>query len=243
MATEIFTWEDDARATHSLIADIVLGSKDERTSEATDHPVENGADITDHVRQLPDRLTLEIGQTQTPIEPIEGFSDQQVELQVRKSLFQPGGLLAVTSAVGAAADAIVGAITGKKDDVLKTLVLVADSEVDRVNEAHDKLIEVKQKAYPVTFTFKGRVYPNFLVTMVGLSRNAGEAGFGRFTVEARSFRTVETGAAELPDPADLRAKAASKRGKKPSKALSDAEEEVVKKSLLSQGLDSVLGGF
>lgn len=64
-------------------------------SEITDHAVEKGSNITDHVRDVPDKVTLNVFVSNEPIEDFPdgllGASVQGVPLQLEaEQLFQPG---------------------------------------------------------------------------------------------------------------------------------------------------------
>jgi hypothetical protein len=218
MASEkvaFLVWEDDNGEKHAINVDLVKTHEDERTATVTSHPVERGAAISDHVIHDPDKLTLEIAQTQTPLpspafenavwdEPV-GFSTKTVTLDVRKSLFKPGGLLAVTRGIEGVISSGLSALgLGSEEESAKVTVFQSDEPVDRIGELHDQLISIKEKSRFCTVTFRGRVYPNYIVTKVGWSSAPGEAGIGRFKLELQSVRLVTNATAELPDPASLR---------------------------------------
>lgn len=207
-------WTDSSGTMHVLNADIVLSADDTRSLTLTSNPVEGGSAATDHVIHNPDKLKLEIGQTQTPIEQTTGFSNQTVTLN-----FAPSPVRGVTAIVINAIGGLLG-LNGKQGQI-NVVVLGADTPLDRVNDLHDQLIAVKQNAYPLKVTFKGRIHPVLIVTSVKLSHVKGEFGFGRFTLELESFNTVSTATAKLPDPASLRAKAAKSAGQKPPSAGDD----------------------
>jgi len=239
---DFLVWEDDNGERHALNVDLVKTHEDERSATVTSHPVEQGTKIGDHVIHDPDRLTLEIAQTQTPL-PLpalpdvawvkpEGFSTQVVTLNVRKSLFQPGGLLAVTRAVGDA----VSSLLGVEEETTQASVFQADQPVDRIGELHDQLISIKTNSRFCTVTFRGRVYPNFLVTKVNWSSAPREVGIGRFKLELESIRIVTNATAELPDPASLRLKPAKQQTNPPkpgSGGATDAAKQP-RESILSQ---------
>lgn len=46
-------------------------------SASTDHPIEDGADITDHIRVLPDRITIEGIVSNTPIGEVKSIRDNE----------------------------------------------------------------------------------------------------------------------------------------------------------------------
>jgi len=237
---DLLLWKDDQGNLHAIGVDAVKTHSDERTAQVTQHPVEDGADVSDHVIHNPDVVTFEIMHSDTPIDPVwtsmtdqnSPFRVQSMTLDVRESLFQPGGLLAVTRAVGGAINAGLNAIgLGSSELETKVNVLRTDQVIDRIGDLHTRLIDLKQNARRVTFTYRGRVYPDFIVRRVSWATMPGEVGLGRFTIEAQSVRTVRTGTAELPDPESLRLKPAVQK-KPPPKPVEEPEKEKKRGSLL-----------
>lgn len=248
---EVLQWEDDGGTLNAVAVDLVVNHDDERSAEVTSNPVEKGADINDHVIQLPDVLRLEIAQTNTPFpspprpgvywaKP-EGLTHRTVKLDVRKSLFTPGGLFFLSQAAGnalASATAALG-LTSSSDDV-KVLVWTSETPRDRIGELHDQLIDVKQRARFVTVTFRGRVYPGYILKKVTWSSRPGEVGLGRFQLELQSIRIVQNAVAELPDPSSLRLKPV-KSTAKPPKPVEDPAPDAGKNPLESLA-SKALGG-
>jgi hypothetical protein len=54
--------------TEKLTIDAVISQGDDVAVTITDHPIENGADVTDHIRDEPDKITIEGIVSRTPIE-------------------------------------------------------------------------------------------------------------------------------------------------------------------------------
>lgn len=274
---DVLAWKDEAGALHVVPIDLVVSHEDDRSAEVTAHPVEKGADINDHIVQQPDKLTLELAQTNTPFPTAsqpgvaftapKGFAPKSVRLQVRPSqfnppapqtlnvqpnAFKPGGLLLLTSAVGAAVGALTNAIgLTSAEGELKTQptmkapgpddvtvnVSTTNTPIDRIGELHDVLIDVKQKGRFCRVTFRGKVYPDYVITRVKWGSAKGEAGLGRFTLELQSIHIVENAVAKLPDPASLRLKP-SKTQAKPLKPVEDPKPGAKggpRESILSKG--------
>lgn len=269
---DVFAWKDESGNYHVLPVDLVSAHEDERSAEVTSFPVERGADINDHIIQQPDRLSITVVQTQTPfpsaampgatfskprnfttrplvlnVRPNAFKAPTAQDLKVQPNAFKPGGILAVTSAIGDE----IGSLFGDKEAPLRTSptlkdpvtpslevnVFQADSQVDRIGELHDVLIDIKANGRFCKVTFRGRVYPDFVLTSVRWTSAKGEVGLGRFALELQSIRIVENAVAKLPDPASLRLKS-SKTQARPPKTLSDAEAKAVgfpSESLASKG--------
>ncbi len=214
---EILSWVDESETRHVVDVDVVPSHTDDRTADVTSHPIEKGANINDHIIQQPDRLTLEIAQTQTPfITPTRsdiafskpaGFSVKNVKLEVQPNAFRPGGLFFLTQAAGAAVGALTNALGLTSATAAPSVnVIVSDGPKDRIGDLHDALIKVKSEGRFCTVTFRGRIYPNYICTKVSWKTQKGEAGLGRFTIELQSINVVETATADLPNPASLRLK-------------------------------------
>jgi len=58
-------WEEDAGQT--LIFDATISEMHDSTADLSDHPVEGGADFTDHIRRTPDSIELEGIVTDDPL--------------------------------------------------------------------------------------------------------------------------------------------------------------------------------
>ena len=113
----------------------------------------------------------------------------------------------------------------------------------RIHELRDKLIEVMRAPYLVTFTYDGLVLPNYALTAVRYSRENKAGGLARFTLEAQAIQTVATSAVNLSGVGGagaltsvLRAVPLLDLG---ASSVEKVEKEVVKKSLLASGLDSL----
>jgi hypothetical protein len=238
---DLFAWKDDSGIYHAVAIDIVTNHQDDRTAEVTSFPIEKGAPINDHIIHQPDTLTLDVCQTQSPFpSPArpgsvytapKGFATKAVVLDVRKSLFKPGGLLALTTAVGNAAGAALNAlgVTAPASDVVKATVFVSDNPVDRIGELHDQLVSIIENGRPCKVVFRGKTYPDYYMTRVSWKTQKGEVGLGRFTLSFQAVRTVETATAELPDPTSLRLMP-SKAQTKPAKTVDPKVVEGMKQN-------------
>lgn len=230
-----------------LPVDLVSAHEDERSAEVTSFPVEKGANINDHIIQQPDLLTLEIVQTQTPFptparpgsafSKPRGFSTREVRLDVRANQFKPPvsetlnvrsvptqpNLSGLVSAIGNAispAGALRTSPTLKAPvtPAVRVQVFQSDSPIDRIGELHDVLIDIKQSGRFCKITFRGRVYPDYILKKVRWTSAKGEVGLGRFSLELQSIRIVENAVAKLPDPSSLRLKPAKTQARPPKPA-------------------------
>jgi hypothetical protein len=232
------TWESDVPgiAGGALTADVVKQITANADSDATEHPIESGSTISDHVIKRPKRVTFEFAQSSMPLNDPDETEWTQVPWNVRESQFKPRGLLALTMLAGQALAAI-GAAVGIGGGAKEIWVLTAKEDKDRIHELHDTLIDVWDNAYLCTFNYQGLYLPDYVLTSVQYSRGV-PGGIARFTLEAKAIVTVETaaaalsgagGAAALPGAINL----VPVLPKGPS-AVEQIEKEVVRKSLLVQ---------
>lgn len=241
IADSLFSWLDAAGNTHTLDADVVMSTADKRTAQLTDHVVETGAVVTDHIVIRPEQLNFELLVTQTPMSgpnmvvrplPIEvagnALEPATHNINVRKSQFQPGGFLFLSTGVRAAVTSLFGggeeipstfkgSAVARRASTVQVSTLQANAPTDHVNTAFDTLVEIMNTGLLVTVSFQGRLYLDYLLTSVELTQGPGEAGCGRFKVEARAFRVVTGVNVELPDPADFRALPKQTKGNKAAK--------------------------
>lgn len=225
----LIIWKDPNGKERIIQADIVADLSDDRQTEVTEHAIENGSAISDHVRQTPDTLTVTLKQSQTPIkadEPFKSVRLEQVPIEVRESLFQPGGFLAITRAAGAALDAGVSLLTGSNSgSPTSVLALNTQSGIDRIAEIHDALISLRQAATTAELQFLNRRYTNMILRSLSYTRS-GSAQVGVFGLTFRQIATVSSATTELPDPVSLRMKEQQSKGSKPGKTATKTDEEI-----------------
>ncbi len=77
MALVFFSWVDPQGAAHDLLLDASPSRTHTASAQVTEHPVERGGPVTDYIRPMPRRLTVEGFITNTPIgaPPAGGGSD------------------------------------------------------------------------------------------------------------------------------------------------------------------------
>src|SRR6187402_2972286 len=66
MATTFYWTDVDTEQTVLLVFDVVTGLTPDDPVQITDHPVEEGSDVTDNARDLPNRLSVEAIVSMTP---------------------------------------------------------------------------------------------------------------------------------------------------------------------------------
>ncbi len=202
-----------------LVFDAVSDANVDATLEFTDLPVEDGTTITDNAIRKPLTVSLTLCHTQTPITAVDGFSVRGQDLSVQSVTYQKqttelkvaskrGVQLNVNNAIAAVGNALLSAASGataidgvkgvRNAKAFAVKVLSADAAVDRIRDFYDSLLALMYAVTKVRLTFKGRDYPNLVLTSVGKSDAKGEFGRSTFAVELKEIRTVVTRQVQLP---------------------------------------------
>lgn len=212
----LFTFEGGA-----LVFDAIADASFEHSFEYTDLPVEDGSTISDNMVIKPRRASLTIVSTQTPIAATPGFSVQGRTLVVQSVSYgkqttklqiapKRGVQLNVAAAITTVTKLVKNALSGGADSIdgLKVLppsaksfavkVLAADAPVDRVNEFYDALLNLALSSTKVRLTFKGRDYPNLVLSSIRKQDAKLELGRSVFAVELQEIKTVATKQVSLP---------------------------------------------
>jgi hypothetical protein len=215
-----------------VICDAISDFSFESMVEATDQPIDDNGFIADHVIRKPQRLSLTLVSTQTPMRVIDGFSvqsqpllpqsvtygKQRVPLKIQpRAGFQPTVSAAIDAGLGALRKAVSGtpSIEGlkvgpKQAKPMGITVLKAGADVDRIGEFFDLLLKLQADAELLTISFKGRDYPGFLLEGVTKTDKPGQLGRSTFPITLKKIRTVQTKQINLPPVP--RAKAKKDRG-------------------------------
>jgi hypothetical protein len=230
----------------ALTADVVTRVATEASVQVTEHPVETGSVIADHVIRAPETVSFDFAQSRTTLRESE-MVWKQTEIKVRKSLFRPSGLLAVSTIAGAAVSAGLSALGLGDSDAPKIWSLTAkDPDKDRIEAVRKELLGLLNGATECTFIWQGMVLQGYLLTSVTSSTQSGSGGLVRFTVEGRQVQTVATAAlslsalAGLPIPSILTALPLLNRGKK---GVEKVAEQRYEQSLMAKDVGlNLLGG-
>lgn len=181
--------------------DVVESEFHESVSEVTDHPVEVGVNVSDHVRPLPDRFSMTGFITNTPI-VVNPFTQRgeltsiPLEVPTWTPPLEPTPGSLFRNAIGA----IDGLLFGAPERV--ATVLTFPGIFNAVWETYELLRELQSNAVLMSIVTPIRLYENMLLERVGAPREAGNAGVS-FGLEVRSLRIVASGQVEAaPVPAD-----------------------------------------
>jgi hypothetical protein len=243
VAGSLFSWVDADGNTQTLDVDVVMSSSDKRSMKMTDHVVEDGSVITDHIVLQPASVSMDLIVTQTPMPgPNDSSSTASVgsakkqnpvrkvqELKIPPNNFQPGGFLLLSSGARQAVGAVTGALLGAVG-----LGGPPGNRFEGSDYSEQAERDVKVSAYrPEEKDYVAAVHDKLIEIMeqvlpVTVSFKgrlyidyhlteielSQSFGHGRFKVEIRQLRKVSGTTVSLPDPADFRANAKVTKGNK-----------------------------
>lgn len=215
-----------------LYFDVVEKESLKHTATATEHPVEEGSNVSDHVRDNLDVVTLEVFISNTPITDVNQLYNGQVaglELDVprydKPIAVMPG------AAINAGLDAIASAISGPQQ--WKAMVLQFPEKFNNVGFIFNTLIDWKQRGVLGKVITPHRTYESVVITNVEMSRDAASGAGGAISLEFKEIRLVEAKLITAPIPTEDRGKIMKSKGRQP---VSFTRNPGPKKSLLTKGL-------
>lgn len=181
--------------------DVIESELHELVSEVTDHPVEIGVNISDHVRPLPDRLSLTGYTTNTPI-IVNPFTQrgEYTAVKIPAPIWTPPLEPTPGSLFRNAVAAVDGLIFGAPEAV--ATVLAFQEPFNAIWETFEVLKELRDNAVLLQILTPIRSYEDMVIERVAAPRTAGDAGVA-FGLDVRQLRVVESGqVAAPPVPAD-----------------------------------------
>jgi hypothetical protein len=240
----VVTWEDDGGAAQTLELDVDLQESHDLASDITEHPVEEGADVTDHVRPRLRRVTLEGYVSDTPWITNPGVAElaefKSIELQIPpkpQQISLSGGLAA---GIGAISDALFGPTPAPK-----ATILTLDDMTSRKRAVYDALEDIRLNARLCRVITSLHEYDNMLIEQVVPTRTPASGNGASFVVTFKEVIQVSSDVTVAPEPAELLGSVKKAGGAKNAKE-DEGKADEKKKSVLAKIVDagtSLLGDF
>lgn len=220
------SWIDDANEARTLYFDLAFSDEAKHTSEITKYPVEQGANVADHVRVQPLTLTASVFVSNTPIDDLPDGSRAK---QVIKVPLTGSPLLKAT---GAAVAQFTDTVFFDGDFIAGTYA--------QLRELHDEHILLA-----VTTPVKN--YTNMIMTSLTLQRDKDNSGDGaKFDIE---FEQITIVSSDLVTSATLpQAQPTLNKGQTDTQPPDDGDKQSVLRQLLTGGglpssLSSIVGAI
>ncbi len=177
--------------------DATLRDTHQGSAEASFHPLDINASVTDHVRASPRGLSLEVEVTNTPLIPIAGAAQSDLLIDMTSKAFSYGNASTGSSTFVP----IVGPISTPPRVELGTFSSVNDSRkakpwqyaqpFDRVKEVWEALDKLRDSGTPVQVTTRIHTYEEMVIVNVTAPHGPEDAiVFGIDLVEIRRAESV-----------------------------------------------------
>ncbi len=223
----------------TIYFDIVSKETHEGAADITEHPVETGPDVADHIRAKLASLTLEAMVTNTPIEdPFTlggaegalGFMAPVVVTYETPFSFPIAGFPGAVNIAQA-----IGLAPKNTTNTALVIALQFSSAFDRVTNVFNALMAIRETGELVDVATPLKYYENMAIASISAPRENATGGSAiMFTIEFRGIRVVTTDTISLPAVEAKKAK-----GIQETKAASGEQEKKGLKSVLAAGQDAL----
>ncbi len=220
MATTL-TFEDTAGATQEIVFDAVETERHEFGTIVTEHPVETGQNVADHVLPTLDRIGLEVFISNQPVfigaHPSGKLEVKSVDIPRYSPALAPttGSL---TRAIG---DGIRSLLSGGGGD--KIQVLTFAENLNRPREFYELLQSLRDNALLLRVKSGVREYENMILETVTPIKDRSTGDGMRFSLELRQIRLVDTDRVLVPIPTNFRGSKKQNLGSKSTKKKKDED--------------------
>lgn len=246
MATILYWQDEDTGETTVFQFDSLIAETHEDTLTITDHPVEEGVDVSDHAREEPTRLTLEGFISNVPQPSDDDAAFQTVTLDV-PTIGAPGTKtialdvaqapigLSVAGLLDAGIGALKGAILGGPKGTFQkpglrsrsaptATMLQQNSPRDRVRDGYEKLLLPQGKKLFVTAQTRLREHFDMLLERVSAPVTTDDGLGCTFTVDLRRVRISTSETVQSPKPSELSGQSTKNGGSKNAKESANAAQ-------------------
>lgn len=231
-------WKSDIGLVNWLRFDAVRTVEVSQHSNITRHPIQKGADITDHVKVDLPHVSITAYISIAPLSS-DATIARPKDIPVPSGIYQPIQLpsapykhsvasrIAEVGPIQAAMDALASATTPTAIESL-----VTNSPGDRVSEAAAKLLELQETVELLRFVDELRTYEDMVITSVVGTRVAQTYG-AAFQIELDAIKVVESKLVDLPIPAEPRGQTTKSSASSPKNSNSSPVDEAKKKAAKS----------
>ena len=230
-------------ADYTLSFDAIMSVTHVRKATPTEHAVEKGANISDHIKQELDTVSFDAVISNEPTRDTNDhgmyFSEEELQYAQAKgpSPLNPGGLLV------AGVNALGSLATGPTDARVKVGVKRFKKEGNYVSEMFQELVKIMQSAQLCEVITTDWNYENMALISVDLKRKPEEGTAGIFALEFRRVRVVDVAIVPAPKVTQPRANKPKSEGSKSAEPLKQEPTEDPNQSVASALRDKIKGFF
>jgi len=205
------SWEPEGGQPQTIDFDAVVDEGYDNAAKATEHAVESGSAITDHVRAENPTVTLEAIVTNAPVVvPTYGMDGANGSVQAQS--IQPNGQSASVN------------------------VLTFSQEFDRVRAIDTVLQELISAGQVLTVRTSMRTIEDCVLEHVRAKRSSEFSNAVSLTLTLRKIRIASSRTVQVPQPRQRRGQAGRNRGSQPGQEGSD-QENSRRRTVAAAGFD------
>lgn len=220
------SWGDPGDpASGTLRFDVVRTEEHEISATITEHSVEQGVNISDHVRPEPDRINLEAYVSNAPVRSKDGF-------------FAPTTLSVpdppIFANINGAFNALSNALRGPNQFTANLFQF--PSAADYVAGTLATLRALRDTATLLRVVCPNALYTDMVIETIGLRRSAEDGTGGSFSVGLKQIRVVKSSVTQAPVPTILRASPATHKGGKAAEETPEPRKSLLNTLLSGAGI-------
>lgn len=216
------TWDD---GNSSLYFDLTVAEKIESTLMVTDHPVEDGPDISDNAKMEIDKFSLRMFVSSVPLVDQNNWFGGTTQVQYDVDLPPAIGIAALGQAIS-------NAVVGQQGTQVQ--MLQWNAPIDAVQATLQQLQNLQTSKTLLQVVTSKRNYQNALLAKVTLDRTAQEGSGGSFSLEFKQLRVVTLAFTNSPLPAQPRGAPPVSKGSKTT-----TKQDPQKRSVALAGLQGL----
>jgi hypothetical protein len=198
----VITWTDDSGAAVTASFDGDMQETHETSATVTEHPVEEGLDVADHIRVNPRRYQVEGVVTDSPTLGNPGAVDEleevQIELQIPEYPQQISLSAGLQAGIGAIGDAVFG-----KSPPLKVTMLRFENFKSRKRAFLELLEGAIDAGSLVRVITSMKEYDGMAIESVVCTRAPDDGDAAVFTVSLKQVATVTSDITVAPEPSEV----------------------------------------
>lgn len=192
---------DDSGQTRRLRPNVMSEEEINLSSEVTEHPVETGANISDHNRAQPDEVTVQFFFSDA-ITRVDILSPRPEIEFTEITAPEPTLGLATLTSTSNLLSAAIGALTPKQRYIVP---VYADPDKPRLIEAYEIIQDLRAAGKLVTVKTTVDVFEDMAIMTAVLTRNSGTGSGGNIALTLKRIRFVQSDVTlSIPLPKDAR---------------------------------------
>jgi hypothetical protein len=192
-------WDNDISV---LRFDAVKSEVQERTNLITEHPVESGANITDHIRPNLNKVTLEAFVSNSPLQ-----ATQQLQVSEPLSLPSPPNGALLNGLINT-----IGSIISPERPVVAQVLEFPGGAPDFVASTIDALETLRSQGIIVKVICPNATYESMILEGFEVHRDANTGDSATFEINLREIRVVSSSLTAAPQPTIPRAAPMQNKG-------------------------------